>query len=132
MDHPIGQLLSVVFECTDPDRSARFWQAVLGFERHHADADWATIADPDDRRKRLSFQRVTDHVPPTWPDRDRPQQAHIDVLVTDLDAADERAVGLGARRLSAGAVVHEDESFRVYADPDGHPFCLIQQVAPDL
>ena len=132
MDQPVGRLLSVVFECTDPDRSARFWEALLGFERHHADSDWATIADPGDGRRRLSFQHVPDHTPPTWPGRDRPQQAHIDVLVDDLDAADARVVDLGAQRLTDDVVVHEDESFRVYADLDGHPFCLIEQVAPDL
>jgi Glyoxalase-like domain len=91
-----------------------------------------TIADTDDRARRLSFQRVDDHLAPTWPARDRPQQAHIDLLVDDLDAADRQVIALGARRLTDDAVVHEDESFRVYADPAGHPFCLIVQVAPDL
>ena len=132
MSEPVGRLLSVVFECTDPERSARFWEQVLGFERHHTHPDWTTIAAPDDGRRRLSFQRVPDHVPPTWPGRDRPQQAHMDVLVDDLAAADARVVDLGARRLADDVVVHEDESFRVYADLDGHPFCLIEQVAPDL
>jgi hypothetical protein len=37
-----------------------------------------------------------------------------------------------ARPLTDGVVDHEDESFRVYADADGHPFCLIQQANPDL
>ena len=132
MSRPVGRLLSFVFECTDPERSARFREAILGFERHHGDPGWTTIADPDDGRRRLSFQQVPDHVPPTWPGRDRPQQAHIDVLVDDLDVADARVVDLGARRLTDDAVVHEDESFRVYADLDGHPFCLIKQVAPEL
>ena len=132
MSEPLGRLLSIVFECSDPDVGARFWEAVLGFERHHGDGDWVTVVDPADRARRLSFQRVPDHVPPTWPERDRPQQAHVDVLVDDLDVADARVRDLGARPLTGGPVVHEDESFRVYADPDGHPFCLIAQVAPDL
>ena len=132
MTESVGRLLSVVFECTDADRSARFWEALLGFARHHTDSHWTTIVDPDDGRRRLSFQQVPDHTPPTWPERDRPQQAHVDVLVDDLDAADARALELGARRLTDDVVVHEDESFRVYADLDGHPFCLIKQVAPDL
>ena len=54
------------------------------------------------------------------------------MLVEDLDAADAQVLALGARRLTEEVVVHEDESFRVYADPAGHPFCLIVQVAPDL
>lgn len=132
MTEPVGRLLSVVFETTEPDATARFWEAALGFERHFTHADWATIVDPADHSRRLSFQEVPDHVPPTWPARDRPQQAHIDVLVDDLDRADERIMALGARRLTDDAVVHEDESFRVYADPAGHPFCLIRQLDPDL
>jgi len=125
-------MLSVVFECADPDEEGRFWEAVVGYARHHSGPDWITIADTTDQARRLSFQRVDDHVPPTWPARDRPQQAHIDVLVDDLDAADAQVVALGAQRLTDSVVVHEDESFRVYADPAGHPFCLIVQVVPDL
>ncbi len=132
MTAPVGRLLSVVFECADPNEEGRFWQAVLGYTRHHGDPDWVTVADDTDRTRRLSFQRVDDHVEPTWPGRDRPQQAHLDLLVDDLDSADERVVELGARRLTEDAVVHADESFRVYADPAGHPFCLIVQVTPDL
>jgi catechol 2,3-dioxygenase-like lactoylglutathione lyase family enzyme len=132
MTAPVGRLLSVVFECADPDEEGLFWEALLGYERHHGGPDWVTVADPADRARRLSFQRVDDHDPPTWPERVRPQQAHIDVLVEDLDTADARARALGARPLTADKVVHEDESFLVYADPAGHPFCLIAQVAPDL
>ncbi len=132
MSAPVGRLLSVAFECADAEEEGRFWEALLGYARHHSGPDWVTVADPADRARRLSFQRVDDHVPPTWPDRARPQQAHIDVLVEDLDAADARAAALGARRISTEVVVHEDESFLVYADPAGHPFCLIVQVVPDL
>lgn len=63
-------------------------------------------------------------------DPDRPQQAHIDVLVDDLDTADARVGALGGQRLTDDVVVHEDESFRVYADLDGHPFCLINRSPP--
>lgn len=105
---------------------------MLGFVRHHSGPDWVTLVDPADRSRRLSFQRVDDHTPPTWPGRDRPQQAHTDILVEDLAVADARVLALGARRLTSEAVDHEDESFHVYADPAGHPFCLIVQVDPDL
>lgn len=55
------------------------------------------------------------------------------VDTTDPDAtARFSEAALGARRFTADAVVHNGESFRVYAGPAGHPFCLIQQVAPDL
>jgi hypothetical protein len=39
------------------------------------------------------------------------------VMVDDLASAVRRVLALGARRLAAG--IH------VYADPAGHPFCLV-------
>ena len=54
-----------------------------------------------------------------WPDPARPQQAHLDIMVDDLDAGEQRALALGATRLNGGG-----ETFRVFADPAGHPFCL--------
>jgi Glyoxalase-like domain len=133
MTAPVGCLLSVVFECADPEEEGRSWEALLGYVRHHSGPDWVTIADPAERTRRLSFQRVADNVAPTWPQRQRPQQAHVDLLVDNLAAAaDERVIELGAHRRTGETVVHEEESFRVYADPAGHPFCLIVQVTPDL
>jgi hypothetical protein len=60
------------------------------------------------------------HVVIDCPDPDAPQQYHVDVMVDDVDAADPLVRALGARRLSA-----PDHTSRVYADPAGHPFCLI-------
>ncbi|BCJ39905.1 hypothetical protein GCM10010168_27640 [Actinoplanes ianthinogenes] len=68
----------------------------------------------------LRFQQVNEYNAPRWPDPGHPQQAHLDLLTADLDAAQARAVALGARSLNAGT-----DRFRVYADPAGHPFCLI-------
>ena len=71
----------------------------------------------DDRSSGFAFQLAPDHRPPDWPDPQRPQQVHLDVMVDDLAAADREVRRLGARRLTDG----QD----VYADPAGHPFCLI-------
>jgi acyl-CoA hydrolase len=45
---------------------------------------------------------------------------HVDVLVGDLVAAEAEVLRLGATSLDAGT-----ETFRVYTDPSGHPFCLV-------
>jgi hypothetical protein len=42
---------------------------------------------------------------------------HLDVMVDDLGAAAEAVLALGAGRLAGGD--------HVFADPAGHPFCLI-------
>ena len=62
-------------------------------------------------------------MPPGWPDRDRPQQAHLDFRVPDIDAAAERAEQLGA------SLLRRNERWHTLADPAGHPFDLC--VNPD-
>jgi hypothetical protein len=67
----------------------------------------------------LLFQQVGEYTPPQWPDPAHPQQAHLDIKVDDLDAGEAQALELGAARLEGGG-----KTFRVFADPAGHPFCL--------
>jgi len=130
MTRPVARLHSTVLDCPDPDLLARFYQELLGYQVHHSDDGWVSIADPADRSPRLSFQRVDNYQAPTWPQGRRPQQFHLDLLVDDLVAAHDGALAAGASPL-AGVVLHEDEKFQVYADPAGHPFCLIQQANPE-
>ena len=72
---------------------------------------------PDDHHSGLAFQRAPDHRAPTWPDNEVPQQIHVDVMVEDVAAAGPQVIALGARQL-------RDDT---YADPAGHPFCLIKR-----
>jgi catechol 2,3-dioxygenase-like lactoylglutathione lyase family enzyme len=125
METPIGQLINIVVDVPDADVSARFWAAVLGWERVQETADFVDIADASDGRRRLVFQQVADYLPPGWPDQGPPQQLHLDVRVDDLEIADQRVRALGAAPLGE-RVVLEGETYRVYADPAGHPFCLVQ------
>ena len=55
-----------------------------------------------------------------------PQQLHLDLSVPDkdaLDAAHELVLQLGGT-LRLDRSDDEEEPLRVYADPDGHPFCI--------
>jgi len=63
----------------------------------------------------LPLPLAPDTPPATWPDPSVPQQMHLDVMVDDLPDARRRVEQLGARHLQGD----------VYADPAGHPFCLI-------
>lgn len=73
----------------------------------------------------LSTMHVPDYRPPTWPDSEVPKQIHLNLAVSDLEAAVGEAMGLGAR-----LAVHQPEpdEFRVLLDPAGHPFCLTTQI----
>ncbi len=114
----IGRLHAVVIDCPDPRSLAEFYCRVLGMHIVKDSGDWVTIRTDSDAPG-VAFQRAPDLVPPRWPDRDRPQQFHFDIEVTDVDEAEERVLAAGATRLEG-----QGEDFRVYADPAGHPFCL--------
>lgn len=113
----IGRLHHVVYDTPDPAGLAEFWSALLGWPVTYASADWVVVA-PHDRHSGVAFQLAPDHRPPVWRDPSRPQQVHHDVMVDDLARAEAAVAALGARRLDSS-----DGS--VWADPSGHPFCLI-------
>jgi catechol 2,3-dioxygenase-like lactoylglutathione lyase family enzyme len=114
----IGRYEHVVIDCPDPRVLAGFYMELLGMEIERDQDGWVVIRDPADRH-RIAFQRVTDLREPHWPDPDRPQQFHIDVMVDDIEVAEAATLKLGATRLP-----HDGPDYRVYADPVGHPFCL--------
>lgn len=110
--HPV-----TVLDCPDPGALARFYGTVLGWTVK-VDGDWAEISA--DYGAMLCFQRVADYTPPAWPGQDVPQQTHLDLNVDDLDAGEAAVLGLGATK----AEHQPGETFRVFLDPAGHPFCL--------
>jgi hypothetical protein len=115
----IGKLHGIVLDCPDPDSLATFYAELLSMVRVQDEADWVVIGDAADRPG-VAFARVPDYRPPTWPTGERPQYWHFDVRVDYLDSAEQAVLDLGATRLLGGG-----ETFRVFADPVGHPFCLI-------
>jgi catechol 2,3-dioxygenase-like lactoylglutathione lyase family enzyme len=116
----IGRLHHVVIDCPDPRTLAAFYSELLGQPISYSSEDWVVVAE-NDTTSGVAFQLAPDHQPPDWPDPARPQQFHLDVMVDDVDAARPRVLALGARLLSAES--------NVYADPAGHPFCLIPRPA---
>lgn len=110
----------LVLDAADIGAEARFYADLLGWSVTDESADWITVRGESGAG--LAFQLAPDHRPPSWPDESVPQQAHLDLTVDDLDAAEARALELGARR--TGLPDKPDSSFRVYLDPAGHPFCL--------
>jgi catechol 2,3-dioxygenase-like lactoylglutathione lyase family enzyme len=113
----IGRYEHAVIDCPDPPALAYFYEQLLGMRVDRDEDGWVVIAD--DAGHRLAFQRVPDLREPQWPDPERPQQFHIDVMVDDIEEAEKAALEIGASRLP-----YEGPDFRVYADPVGHPFSL--------
>jgi catechol 2,3-dioxygenase-like lactoylglutathione lyase family enzyme len=112
-----GRLHHVVLDCPEPRVLADFYSALLGQPVTYDDGDFAVVA-ADATTSGLGFQRAPGHVPPTWPDPAVPQQVHLDVMVEDVDSAGSVVIALGGTRLGDAAV---------FADPSGHPFCLVRR-----
>ncbi|GAB2872781.1 VOC family protein [Streptomyces deserti] len=114
----LAKLDVVVLDCPDPHALAGFYAEVLGGTVEDQ-GDWVDLKVPGGPS--LAFQAAPGYVPPRWPAPDHSQQFHLDLTVDDLDTAEKGVLALGARPLDAE---DRSRSFRVYADPAGHPFCL--------
>ncbi|MGA9101322.1 VOC family protein [Aeromicrobium sp.] len=112
----IGRLKTIVLDARDIGRLSAFYSDLAGWTQIFADDQWVTMTTDDGWR--IGIQHAPDHVPPAWPDPARPQQAHLDLRVPDIDAASVRAVDLGATFLRS------NETWNTLADPAGHPFDL--------
>ncbi len=126
---PIVRIRSVVLDCPHPGALASFYAELLNGQVRGDDPLWCEV-HVDGMNFKLAFQAVNAYRRPEWPDG-APQQAHLDLTVSDLEAASRHAVGIGARALS-GPVEEPGCVFIVHADPAGHPFCLcMDRPGPD-
>ncbi|MEP6599302.1 MAG: VOC family protein [Actinomycetota bacterium] len=116
----IGRLHHVVIDCPDPAALAAFYSELTGLPVVYNADDWVVLGAAENTSG-IAFQLAPDLQPPQWPDPDHPQQFHLDVMVDDLDAAAARVLASGAREILTG------NSRRIFADPAGHPFCLINR-----
>lgn len=136
MTMPVPRIRQVVLDTTDARALAEFYRELFGLSYRTGDeppppgrpdpngADWLVLRNDDGVP--LAFQQVDELPRATWPDPVVPQQLHLDTTVPDVAALDEAH----ARALMLGATLLHDRSddpeepLRVYADPQGHPFCI--------
>jgi hypothetical protein len=117
----IGSLSCLVIDCPEPKSLAPFYEELLGLARVEDSEEWVTLGDAA-LPPRVAFQQVEGFKRPDWGSSGVPQQMHVDVLVRDLDVAERLVLSLGATLLDGS---DKPIGFRVYADPVGHPFCLV-------
>jgi hypothetical protein len=119
----LATMRSVVLDCPAPMELAEFYRGLVGGELSPAESadDWVVLRVDG---WRICFQQADDYAPPTWPTGERPQQFHLDVTVDDVDATEPEVLALGATRHEFQPGIEDGDTFRVYLDPAGHPFCL--------
>src|ERR1019366_6241318 len=114
-------------DCPEPLELAKFYSRLSGLEVEPLgdflpeNVTWIELLN--DGHPTIAFQKVVRVTPPTWPEGPQPQRLHLDFLVDDLDEGEALALGLGATKADSQPGI----SFRVFLDPIGHPFCLVQR-----
>ena len=122
------RLHNTTIDTRDPRALAEFYRRLTGWtywpghEVPDPEGDRWLMLEVPGSTSRLAFQQSDALVTP-WPGGAR---VHVDLWVPDLDAAHEHALACGARPLTGTPEEegHPEDPFRVYADPEGHPFCL--------
>lgn len=116
----IARFSVTAIDCPDAFGLARFYSAITGWPiRGLSGEEWVELVNVGGPT--IAFQQIPDYRPPVWPGSEHPQQAHIDFDVMDLDIGEAQVVAIGAVK----ADYQPGDTFRVFLDPAGHPFCLV-------
>jgi len=135
--HSVPSFVGVVLDTTNARALAEFYRELLGYRYRAGDEppapgqpdergqDWLVLENPSGPG-RLAFQQVQALPRSTWPDASIPQQLHLDLsvpTVEELKTQHARAIDLGASLLH-DRFDDQQEPLYVFADLDGHPFCI--------
>ena len=114
-----SSLSAVCFDAAGPNRLARFWGGLLGWEQlDGAGGDDVTLLPTDDTGFRLRFRRSDQ--PKTGQNR-----MHFDLTSTSVEDQQQTvaaALAAGARHVDIGQ--GRDEPHVVLADREGNEFCV--------
>jgi len=105
----------LAIDCADPPALAAFWSALLGGEVESFPDGDARLSPPGGPV--LDFLRVPDA-------KTAKNRLHLDLDTTDLAAAVEQALALGATTKADD--VYVGSGWQVLRDPEGNEFCLLK------
>jgi predicted enzyme related to lactoylglutathione lyase len=105
---------ALAIDCADPAELARWWSRLLGGSVDVDPERNATLHVPDGLA--IDFLRVPEH-------KTVKNRLHLDLRSTDLAAATEQALALGATRADD---VYDGGRWQVLRDPEGNEFCLLR------
>jgi predicted enzyme related to lactoylglutathione lyase len=114
-----GELVIVV-DCSDLDRSAQFWAAVLGYTAGYLTGGPYRSLTPVSG---AGIDVLLQQVPDVKQDKNR---LHLDLRTPDLEAEVARVLALGATLLTSHPVVEDGWRWHVLGDPDGNEFCVLE------
>ena len=112
----VGTLYAITMDVNDLETCARFWSQVLGIDILYQNEKYLRLGHKGERPT-LLLQKVPE------PHKVK-NRVHIDLDVSDLDAAAIRVQQLGGTRLRE--LNEYGIKWAVMADPDGNEFCLVK------
>ncbi|MEO9180411.1 MAG: VOC family protein [Acidimicrobiales bacterium] len=115
----------IAIDCDDIDELANFYSRITHQPISYQSEEFACL---NLSTYWLTFQRVDNYVEPTWPSSTSPKQFHLEIWTDDIDSAEVLVLEYGATKSAVQPSL--DDSWRVFVDPAGHPFCLTKNI-PD-
>ena len=110
----IAGIAALAIDCHDPPALARWWSRLLGGTVEVDPDGDATLHTPDGLA--VDFARVPEA-------KSVKNRLHLDLRSTDLAAATEQALALGATRADD---VYDGGLWQVLRDPEGNELCLLR------
>jgi Glyoxalase-like domain len=107
-------IAALAVDCAGPAELARWWSRLLGGRVEVDDDGDATLHTPGGLA--IDFARVPEA-------KTGKNRLHLDLRSSDLAAATEQAVALGATRADD---VYDGGRWQVMRDPEGNEFCLLR------
>lgn len=122
MKRPFIRIGQITLDCAPHQVKAMvdFYTALLGYEVEGADGPFPYLFGKEGEVC-ITLQPEEGYSPLDWPDGPIGQQVHIDFAVTDLQAAVDYAVSIGAKESSK----QFGKNWHILLDPAGHPFCFV-------
>jgi predicted enzyme related to lactoylglutathione lyase len=114
------QLIAVCFDANEPQRLARFWAGVLGWEMADGPDVGIALLPSDDTGFEIRFLSSQGQ-------KTGQNQMHFDLTSTSLQDQQQtvaKSLELGARHIDVGQ--RPEEGHVVLADPEGNEFCVIE------
>ena len=105
---------ALAIDCAEPAELARWWSRLLGGQVEVGDDGDATLHVPGGLA--IDFGRVPEA-------KTVKNRLHLDLRSTELAAATEQAVALGATRADD---IYDGGRWQVLRDPEGNEFCILR------
>ena len=117
-------MFTVVVDCADPHRVAKFWSEALGWAVNERNTDELQLVNPDASGTSLYFMRVPE--PKVGKNR-----LHLDLLAPGpMEPEVQRLLEAGAQLVEVRQdpqSLDNPDTWTVMRDPEGNEFCVTSQ-----